>query len=286
MFGAGYGANTEVGKTEVYAQPGTKVDDKGVLTIDGIKYRYLNQNKDFQTYLNLEYSMLNDFQKVSKEDKKLYYGSYDGSDSDPNTFRRYHASRLGWMTGASGLTLLQINGGGFAGYVSGDTYVETDCQLTAHDIYGAGLGALPYGNYTDGTAYDFGTVKGKSTVFVKAGTFEGNVYGGGAGIESVFKNGAYVDFPNMAHVEKTEVHLYGKMFTYKGTNSRIDRTLVFGSVYGGGDVANVGSVKADAATFSRDNYANPSNRTTLLNIRGGAVMDGVFAGGKGRSASK
>lgn len=286
VFGAGYGANTEVGKTEVYAQPGTKVDDSGVLTIDGIKYRYLSQNKDFKTYLNLEFSMLEDFQKVSKEDKMLYYGSYDGSDDDPDTFRRYHASRLGWMTGASGLTLLQINGGGFAGYVSGDTYVETDCQLTAHDIYGAGLGALPYGDYKDGSAYDFGKVKGKSKVFVKAGTIEGNIYGGGAGVESIWKNGAYVDFPNMAHVEKTEVHLYGKMFTYKGTNSRIDRTLVFGSVYGGGDVANVGSVKADAATFSRDNYANPSNRTTLLNIRGGSVMDGVFAGGKGRSASK
>ena len=286
VFGAGYGANTEVGKTEVYAQPGTKVDDSGVLTIDGIKYRYLCQNKDFQTYLNLEYSMLNDYKKVSKEEKMLYYGSYDGSDDDPNTFRRYHASRLGWMTGASGLTLLQINGGGFAGYVSGDTYVETDCQLTAHDIYGAGLGALPYGDYADGSAYDFGKVNGKSKVFVKAGTIEGNIYGGGAGVESAWKNGAYVDFPDMARVEKTEVHIYGKMFTYKNTNSRIDRTLVLGSVYGGGDVANVGYKKADPATFSRDNYVNPSNRTTLVNIRGGSIMDGVFAGGKGRIASE
>lgn len=184
VFGAGYGANTEVGKTEVYAQPGTKVDNEGVLTIDGIKYRYLCQNKDFQTYLNLEFSMLDDYKKVSKEEKMLYYGSYDGSDDDPNTFRRYHASRLAWMTGASGLTLLQINGGGFAGYVSGDTYVETDCQLTAHDIYGAGLGALPYGDYTKGSAYDFGKVKGKSKVFVKAGTIEGNIYGGGLGSSS------------------------------------------------------------------------------------------------------
>ena len=286
VFGAGYGANTEVGETKVYAQPGTKVDNEGILTIDGIKYRYLNQNKDYQTYLNLEYSMLNDFRKVSKEDKKLFYGSYDGSDDDPNTFRRYHASRLAWMTGASGLTLLQINGGGFAGYVSGNTYVETDCQLTAHDIYGAGLGALPYGDYKDGSSYDFGKVKGKSTVFVKAGTIEGNIYGGGAGVESAWKNGAYVDFPNMARVEKTEVHIYGKMFTYNGTKSRIDRTLVLGSVYGGGDVANVGSKKAAPATFSRDNYANPSNRTTLVNIRGGSIMDGVFAGGKGRIASE
>lgn len=286
VFGAGYGANTEVGKTEVYAQPGTKVDNEGVLTIDGIKYRYLCQNKDFKTYLNLEFSMLDDFKKVSKEEKMLNYGSYDGSDNDPNTFRRYHASRLAWMTGASGLTLLQINGGGFAGYVSGDTYVETDCQLTAHDIYGAGLGALPYGDYADGSAYDFGKVKGKSKVFVKAGVIEGNIYGGGAGVESAWKNDAYVDFPNMARVEKTEVHLYGKMFTYNDTKSRIDRTLVLGSVYGGGDVANVGYEKSDSATFSRDNYINPSNRTTLVNIRGGAIMDGVFAGGKGRIASE
>lgn len=230
--------------------------------------------------------MLDDYKKVSKEEKMLYYGSYDGSDDDPNTFRRYHASRLAWMTGASGLTLLQINGGGFAGYVSGDTYVETDCQLTAHDIYGAGLGALPYGDYADGSAYDFGKVKGKSKVFVKAGTIEGNIYGGGAGVESAWKNGAYVDFPNMARVENTEVHIYGKMFTYKNTNSRIDRTLVLGSVYGGGDVANVGSKEAAPATFSRDNYVNPSNRTTLVNIRGGSIMDGVFAGGKGRIASE
>lgn len=286
VFGAGYGANTEVGKTEVYAQPGTKVDNEGVLTIDGIKYRYLCQNKDFQTYLNLEFSMLDDYKKVSKEEKMLYYGSYDGSDNDPNTFRRYHASRLAWMTGASGLTLLQINGGGFAGYVSGDTYVETDCQLTAHDIYGAGLGALPYGDYTKGSSYDFGKVKGKSKVFVKAGTIEGNIYGGGAGVESAWKNGAYVDFPNMARVENTEVHIYGKMFTYNDTKSRIDRTLVLGSVYGGGDVANVGYEKADSATFSRDNYINPSDRTTLVNIRGGSIMDGVFAGGKGRIASE
>ena len=190
------------------------------------------------------------------------------------------------MTGASGLTLLQINGGGFAGYVSGDTYVETDCQLTAHDIYGAGLGALPYGDYADGSVYDFGKVKDKSKVFVKAGTIEGNIYGGGAGVESAWKSGAYIDLPNMARVEKTEVHIYGKMFTYNDTKSRIDRTLVFGSVYGGGDVANVGYEKADSATFSRDNYINPSNRTTLVNIPGGSIMDGVFAGGKGRIASE
>lgn len=66
-----------------------------------------------------------------------------------------------------GFVLLQIHGGGYAGYVMGDTYVETDCQLGCHDIFGAGLGALPYGDFSSGSGYDFGSVKGKSMVFIK-----------------------------------------------------------------------------------------------------------------------
>lgn len=84
----------------------------------------------------------------------------------------------------------------------------------------------------------------------------------------------------MAHVEKTEVHIYGKMFKYRNGLGLIERTLIFGRVYGGGDLANVGSKKADAAVFTRDNYLSPTNRTTLVNIRGGSLMSQVFAGGR------
>ena len=35
--------------------------------------------------------------------------------------------------------------------------------------------------------------------------------------------------------------------------------------------------------FTRDNYLSPTNRTTLVNIRGGSLMSQVFAGGRGRS---
>lgn len=283
VFGAGYGVNTSVGKTEVYAQPGAKFDDDGLLTINGIKYRYLYQNNDFKTYLDLEDDIYNDYLKLSKEDKKLYFGSYDGGESDPNIFRRYHISRLAWKIGEPGLVLLQIHGGGYAGYVTGDTYVETDCQLGCHDIFGAGLGALPYGDFSSGSGYDFGSVKGKSMVFIKGGDVNHSVYGGGSGVESVKKNGGFIDFPDMAHVEKTEVHIYGKMFKYRNGLGLIERTLIFGRVYGGGDLANVGSKKADAAVFTRDNYLSPTNRTTLVNIRGGSLMSQVFAGGRGRS---
>ena len=264
VFGAGFGANTKVAKAKVYAQPGSHIDDNGVIDVDGAKFRYLSQINDLKTYAVFETSLYKDFQKVSKEDKILYYGSVDGTDSDPATFRRYRVSRLAWTLGVPGFSFQAIHGGGFSGYVTDSTYVETDCQLFCENIYGAGLGAVPFGEYTTGNDYDFGKVGGNSKIFIKSGFIGQNVYGGGAGVESVKKDGQFIDFPDMASVKETEVHIYGRKLTLKNTNNiEIDRTLIIGSVYGGGDVANVlGS--------------------TLVNIRGAGIYSQVFAGGKGR----
>lgn len=264
VFGAGFGANTKVAKAKVYAQPGSHIDDNGVIDVDGAKFRYLSQINDLKTYAVFETSLYKDFQKISKEDKILYYGSVDGTDSDPATFRRYRVSRLAWTLGVPGFSFQAIHGGGFSGYVTDSTYVETDCQLFCENIYGAGLGAVPFGEYTKGDNYNFGTVKGNSKIFIKSGFIGQNVYGGGAGVESVKKDGQFIDFRNMASVKETEVHIYGRKLTLKNTNNiEIDRTLILGSVYGGGDVANVlGS--------------------TLVNIRGAGIYSQVFAGGKGR----
>ncbi len=264
VFGAGFGANTKVEKTKVYAQPGSRINNDGVINVDGAKFRYLSQINDLKTYAVFETSLYNDFKKVSKEDKILYYGSVDGTDSDPATFRRYRVSRLAWTLGVPGFSFQTIHGGGFSGYVTGNTYVETDCQLFCENIYGAGLGAVPFGEYTKGEGYDFGKVGGKSKIFIKAGFVGQNVYGGGAGVESVKKDGKFIDFPDMASVKETEVHIYGRKLTLKNTNNiEIDRTLIIGSVYGGGDVANVLD-------------------STLVNIRGAGIYSQVFAGGKGR----
>lgn len=264
VFGAGFGANTKVAKAKVYAQPGSHIDDNGVIDVDGAKFRYLSQINDLKTYAVFETSLYKDFQKVSKEDKILYYGSVDGTDSDPATFRRYRVSRLAWTLGVPGFSFQAIHGGGFSGYVTDSTYVETDCQLFCENIYGAGLGAVPFGEYTTGNDYDFGKVGGNSKIFIKSGFIGQNVYGGGAGVESVKKDGQFIDFPNMASVKETEVHIYGRKLTLKNTNNiEIDRTLIIGSVYGGGDVANVLD-------------------STLVNIRGAGIYSQVFAGGKGR----
>lgn len=287
VFGAGYGANTKVAKATVYAQPGSHINDDGIIAVDGAKYRYLNQKKDFKTYSDFEISLYEEFKKVSKEEKKKYYGSVDGgnndgTDSDPATFRRYRVSRLAWTLGLPGFSFQAIHGGGFSGYVTGDTYVETDCQLFCENIYGAGLGAVPFGIYDTGKDYDFGKVGGKSKIFIKAGFVGQNVYGGGAGVESVKnKDGQFIDFPDMASVKETEVHIYGRKLKLKDSNNiEIDRTLIIGSVYGGGDVANVGN--KNNQTYDANNKDDDTHRTTLVNIRGAGIYSQVFAGGKGR----
>ena len=284
VFGAGYGANTKVAKATVYAQPGSHINDDGIIAVDGAKYRYLNQKKDFKTYSDFEISLYKEFNKIDKEEKIKYFGSVDGTDNDPATFRRYRVSRLAWTLGVPGFSFQTIHGGGFSGYVTGDTYVETDCQLFCENIYGAGLGAVPFGKYDTGEGYDFGKVDGNSKIFIKAGFVGQNVYGGGAGVESVkIKDGQFIDFPDMASVQKTEVHVYGRKLKLKDTKTRnieIDRTLIIGSVYGGGDVANVGN--KNNQTYDASNTDDATHRTTLVNLRGAGIYSQVFAGGKGR----
>lgn len=297
IFGAGFGANTKVVKTEVCVQPGNKMNDDGVITVNGIKYRYLNQNADLKTYVDFEKQIYNDFLKVSKDDKKLYFGSVTGSnpgdaDFDPMTFKRYHASRWAWTLGLPGFTFQAIHGGGFSGYVTGETYVETDCQPFCENIFGAGVGAMPIGNITanPGESYDFGKVGSLSRVFIKSGYVAQNVYGGGAGIESIYdKNqNTWIDFPNMARVPKTEVYVYGRNIKYKQNLGLIARTMILGSVYGGGDVANVGNTDAteEPDVFTFEHPQVPARHTSLVNIRGGVVFSQVFAGGRGRLKSE
>lgn len=298
IFGAGFGANTKVVKTEVCVQPGNKMDDDGVITVNGIKYRYLNQNADLKTYVDFEKQIYNDFLKVSKDDKKLYFGSVTGSnpgdpDFDPMTFKRYHASRWAWTLGLPGFTFQAIHGGGFSGYVTGETYVETDCQPFCENIFGAGVGAMPIGNITanQGESYDFGKVGSLSRVFIKSGYVAQNVYGGGAGIESIYdKNkNTWIDFPNMARVPKTEVYVYGRNIKYRYNLGLIARTMILGSVYGGGDVANVGNDEDEVKepdVFNFEHHQVPAKHTSLVNIRGGVVFSQVFAGGRGRLKSE
>ena len=301
VFGAGYGANTKVRKAKVYAQTGAMIEENGTPNkIDGKYFRYASQEEDRLKYTNFETNLYMDYMAVSKEDKKLYYGSVDGTSDDADTFRRYYNTRMAWILGIPGFTFQEIHGGGFSGYVTDSTYVEANNQLACYNIYGGGLGAMPYGTLNENkdkdNHYDFGSVGGNSKVFFKSGNVARNVYGGGAGIESIrvsgdnivsidSKTGSIIDFPDMARVKgKTEVHVYGENVGVPPLV--IDRTVIMGNVYGGGDVANVGldDQKAKAEKIDVDKSLTPSNFTSFVNVRGGTILSKIFAGGKGRTA--
>ena len=301
VFGAGYGANTKVRKAKVYAQTGAMIELNGTPNkIDGKYFRYASQEEDRLKYTNFETNLYMDYMAVSKEDKKLYYGSVDGTSDDADTFRRYYNTRMAWILGIPGFTFQEIHGGGFSGYVDEDTYVEANNQLACYNIYGGGLGAMPYGTLNENkdkdNHYDFGSVGGDSKVFFKSGNVARNVYGGGAGIESIrvsgdnivsidSKTGSIIDFPDMARVKgKTEVHVYGENVGVPPLV--IDRTVIMGNVYGGGDVANVGldKQKATAEKIDVAKSLTPSNFTSFVNVRGGTILSKIFAGGKGRTA--
>lgn len=289
VFGAGFGVNTKVGSTEVLAQPGSFLNSDGTeLTVDEKTIRYRNQVADMTEYRNLNDAIYNDYndpKKVSTEDKILYYGSADGTGNDPKTFLRYRSSRMAWAYGLSGFTFKNIHGGGYSGYVCGDTKVVADNQLACRNIFGGGLGAKPYSTtntYADeSTAYDFGSVS-NTCVFIKSAIVSQDVFGGGAGIASVQNGETYIDFPHMARVKKgTQVHVYGETITVN--DRQMDRTIIFGSVFGGGDAANVGTDVSSTAILS-DTGTN--DYASELNIRGGAIFSYIFAGGKGRLNSE
>lgn len=292
VFGAGFGVNTKVGSTEVLAQPGAFLGSTGTeLTVDGKTIRYRNQVTDMEAYRNYNdaiYSDYNDPKKVSTEDKIRYYGSADGTGNDPKTFLRYRSSRLAWTYGVSGFTFKNIHGGGYSGYVCGGTKVVADNQLACRNIFGGGIGAQPYtasetlAEESLTNKYDFGSVK-NTCVYIKSGIVSQDVFGGGVGITSNKNGETYTDFPDMARVQSgTQVHVYGEKIDVD--NKEMDRTVIFGSVFGGGDAANVGTSRSEAETAVLAETG--STYATNLNIRGGAIFSYIFAGGKGRLKSE
>ena len=291
VFGAGFGVNTKVGTTLVQAQPGAIISNNGeIIETDGKKYRYRAQAADMTERENFENDLYDDFtdpKKVSTEDKILYYGSVDGSGNDPKTYLRYRSSRLAWSLGVSGFTFKDIHGGGYSGYVCDSAKVETDNYLSCRNIFGGGLGAKPYlGSataYSESETYDFGSVA-NTKVYIKSGIVSNDVFGGGAGITSKLVGDNYTDFPDMARVTgTTKVHLYGEYMTVN--EKLLVRTVVFGSVYGGGDVANVGTTEGDSTEITAENIFS-TRYTTDVNIRGGAIYSQIFAGGSGRLNSQ
>ena len=179
-------------------------------------------------------------------------------------------------------------GGGYAGTVTHSSKVTIDGNTFLHRVYGGGFGD-PY-KTTDNTTGQIGHIKedlgSRSEVYVKGGNIYGDVFGGGAGVAPKTADG--IHFENVARVNgNTMVEVS-------------NRAKIYGKVFGGGDMANVGpkdytpdySIKPqsysninDEGDIIYDEEINPSyivnNYRTLVNIIGGDIYGSVYGGGKG-----
>ena len=251
VLGGGYGINTTIGGN---ATVNVRMGDEDAT--------YANKSADRATWDALFNTTSGvwktDYDGVTDVDKDNYYGGTSGT----NGLNRYVASRLANCFSIPNHSFMNIVGGGMAGRVTGNTEVNISDQTMCQNVFGGGIGIMPTGTPTGNETY--GQVGGTSTVNITGAIVAGNVYGGGAGMESYDNNGTYIDFTEMGAVDKNT------SVTIDGTPTG---TIVFGKVFGGGDVANVKN-------------SAPATYGSEVTIQGGCVYQQVFAGGSGMLASE
>ena len=293
VLGGGYGKNTLVGRnTNVSMNVANYIEPEATATqAEKDAYAayksYKAYEEDYGQFRMFENELLSRWEALAEEQKLLLYGGVNA-----NVYRRYRASRYAWSGGVHGHVMANVYGGSWAGKVAGDASVVLDGTSGCRNVFGGGVGMATASANND----KLGEVLGKATVTVNGAIISGDVYGGGAGVESALNaSGApEFDYNNVARVvNSTDVTIQGEVTTttvgeydengeyVEGSRSYpVDGTLIYGSVSGGGDVANVGS------------YANPTTApseetapVTSVTINGGLVFSQIYAGGTGRQSS-
>lgn len=234
------------------------------------------------------------------------YGNYDAEvDDDTEQMARPRNRRKDKQTttipvfdnskGIPNFTILGVLGGGYAGTVTQSTKVIVDGQTFLHRVYGGGFGD-PYQSKDNTTGQvGNGSKNSHSEVHVQGGNIYGDVFGGGAGVApkeiKKAEKTEYVYFTNVARVK-------GKTFVKISDDAKI-----YGKVYGGGDIANVGQEDKD---YIPDYSKKPTSITGLdstgkidpeignqakyycsgVDITGGDIFGSVFGGGKGLPKAK
>ncbi|MCQ2212166.1 MAG: hypothetical protein MJZ36_00850 [Bacteroidaceae bacterium] len=284
IFGGGYGPNTLIkGNTIVTMQCGK--DKDGELDFD-----YAAQKDDRASWDNTVNEMRTEWNDdVNESDKNNLYGGTNSAG-----LSRYIASRMAWSSGITNLIHKALYGGGYAGLVGGNTNVHVSDYSCLRYLYGGGLGSREYLNkYNDPNDTQkmyqrLGEVGGSTKVVIEGGIISGEVYGGGAGMESAKINEAdadLTDFVDMARVKQSTFVRLPKTASTVLDETTSRATLIFGDVFGGGDVANVGT-KSGVAYTDANGDGDLTNDlgyfTSIVKIEGGSMMGQVFAGGNGR----
>lgn len=257
VLGGGYGRLTTItGNTNVNVQVGNTTDDN---------YPEALRKTDRATWTALGTQYNTEFGALDSNIKEMYYGGSEQTVAD-GVKRRYITARMANIFSVPNHTFMNIVGGGMAGLVGGNAVVNINNQSMCQNVFGGGIGQTPASPEGDET---YGQVAGSATVTIGGAIVKGNVYGGGAGIESVSTKEGMIDFPLIGQVGKnTKVTIGGA-----GVITEEGGTVIYGKVFGGGDIANVNN--AEAAIYGSE-----------VLVDGGCIFQQIFAGGSGRLASQ
>lgn len=222
VFGGGYGENTSVGSTDV------------TVNVEGEYGEYNGEVDDDTEQLARPHSSKN---KSKKARKAALRAAAEGTNT------KNDMNVLDNSKGVPNFTILSALGGGYAGTVKDSTKVTVDGNTFLHRVYGGGFGD-PKASTADNNT---GSIGGNTQVFVKGAYIHGDVFGGGAGVDPKKENnGTYTYFTNVAKVTgTTQVEIS-------------DDAKIYGSVYGGGDIANIGD-----AIETPDYSSKPSSISTI-----------------------
>ncbi|MCQ2212017.1 MAG: hypothetical protein MJZ36_00080 [Bacteroidaceae bacterium] len=266
VFGAGYGAHTDVaGNTNVDINiPGTA----GIQPADGKDFTH----EELETIDHLGLRLKPDTKLSEQFVPSVFGGGFDG------TVGAYDAAA---NAGAGGINYDKTT------YTS-QANITIKGQPFVFNVYGGGLGSKSGADATGGVNSHVGAIYGATKVDIQGGLYNGNLFGGGAGIEaedeidSPFGAGkVMMPYTYAAQVmRETDVAISG------------NTTVIFGNVYGGGDIANTGwyyesaRPKMDGHVAQKNKSLATLDYTTSLKLNGGNILGSVFGGGNGRTKAQ
>lgn len=260
VLGGGYGKHTTVESTDVKMLCGVNTD-------------YVGYEDDFSQIYAAEQEFIARWNNVPISTREHMYGG-----TNVNAFRRYRSSRYAWSGGIHNHVMANVIGGSWAGKVTNNTKVTMDGASGCRNVFGGGVGMA-----TTNDNDHLGEVGGTTNININGAIISGDVFGGGAGIESadLDKDGTIDrDYINVARVVGgTKITIDGAVDKTNADYVK-DGTLIFGSVTGGGDVANVGAYASDAQ--AENGTIDFGVDMTNLTIKGGLIFSQVYAGGNGR----
>ncbi|MDO4210959.1 MAG: hypothetical protein Q4D23_04465 [Bacteroidales bacterium] len=269
VFGAGYGAHTDVaGNTNV------NIDFEGTDEITPADGESFTQD-ELEEIDKIIMRWMPDHRLIEQFVSAVHGGGYDG------TVGAYDAETYKTTPSTGGINYDKTS------YTS-QTNVTIKGQPFIFNVYGGGLGSKAGADANGDVNSHVGAVYGAAKVDIQGGIINGDVFGGGAGIAG--QHEIPNPFPGAMGGETVNLPYTYAAQVMRETDVTIsgNSTVIFGNVYGGGDIANTGwhTTGARPTMTGHVEQKNTSlatlDYTTSLHLLGGNILGKVFGGGNGR----